>query len=178
MENHMAKRVIVMFLLASGLLAARPAAAAGVLYLQIPGVSGPVTTAGFTGAIEVLSFSMGVQAPGTAPTGKRAGEICSDLAVQKLVDQTSPILFQHTAFGFFYKNVTLTFSEPQGDKAAHVVYRLVLNNAAIQSVEEGGSNEVPSESVSFKASSWTVTYFPTLSTGQTGSPVTTTVTCQ
>ena len=175
----MAKRVIVMLLLASGLLAARPAAAAGVLYLQIPGVTGPVTTPGFAGAIEVLSFSMGVQAPGTgAAKGKVASEICSDLAVQKLVDQTSPILFQHTVFGFFYKNVTLTFSQSQGDAKSVQVYKLVLNNAAIQAVEESGASEIPTESVSFKASSWTVTYWPTLSTGQPGSPVTTTVTCQ
>jgi type VI protein secretion system component Hcp len=176
----MAKRIIVLLVLASGLLAARPAAAAGVLYLQIPGVTGPVTTTGVTGAIEVLSFSMGVQAPGTAPKGKLlGGEICSDLTVQKLVDQTSPILFQHTVFGFFYKNVTLTFLMPTGGAlGGGKVYQLVLNNAAIQSVQESGASEIPSESVSFKASSWTVTYWPTLSTGQEGSPVTTTVTCQ
>jgi len=174
----MLKRLIVMLVLAAGLLAARPATAAGVLYLQIPGVTGPVTTAGFTGAIEVLSFSMGVQAPGTAPKGKQlGGEICSDLAVQKLVDQTSPILFQHTVFGFFYKNVTLTFLTPAGGTFGQV-YQLVLNNAAIQSVDESGASEIPSESVSFKASSWTVTYWPALPTGQPGSPVTTTVTCQ
>jgi type VI secretion system Hcp family effector len=174
----MAKRIIVMLVLASGLFAAGPAAAAGVLYLQIPGVTGPVTATGFKGAIEVLSFSMGAQAPGSAARGKlRTGEICSDLAVMKLVDQTSPILFQHTVFGFFYKNVTLTFSQAQGDQL-EPVYKLVLNNAAIQSVEESGANEIPTESVSFKASSWTVTYSPTLSTGQPGSPVTTTVTCQ
>jgi type VI protein secretion system component Hcp len=175
----MAKRVIAVFLFALGLLAARPAAAAGVLYLQIPGVTGPVTAAGFSGAIEVSSFSMGVQAPGSAPKGKRAGEICSDLAVLKFVDQTSPILFQHTVFGFFYKDVTLTFLQSQGgDVRETPVYKLVLNNAAIQSVEESGASEIPTESVSFKASSWTVTYTPTLATGQRGSPVTTTVTCQ
>ena len=174
----MTKRVLVMVLVASGLLSSRPAAAAGVLYLQIPGVSGPVTTKDFVGAIEVLSFSMGVQAPGAASTGKRAGEICSALNVQKFVDQTSPILFQHTVFGFFYKNVTLTFTESQGDTLAHAVYTLVLNNAAIESVSESGANEIPTESVSIKASSWTVTYYPILPTGQPGSPVTTTVTCQ
>ncbi len=176
----MLKRLLVMLVLAAGLLAARPATAAGVLYLQIPGVTGADTRTRVTGAIEVLSFSMGVQAPGTAPKGNQpGGEICSNLNVQKVVDQTSPILFQHTVFGFFYKNVTLTFFMPTGAASGGgQVYQLVLNNAAIQSVQESGASEIPSESVSFKASSWTVTYWPTLSTGQQGSPVTTTVTCQ
>jgi type VI secretion system Hcp family effector len=176
----MMKRVTVMLVLASGLLVARPAAAAGVLYLQIPGVTGPVVTQGFQGAIEVLSFSMGAQAPAAAARGKlRTTEICSDLAVMKFVDQTSPVLFQHTVFGFSYKTVTLSYSQAQGgEKSAEVLYKLVLNNAEIQSVEESGSSEIPTESVSFKATSWTVTYFPTLPTGQRGTPVTATVTCQ
>jgi type VI secretion system secreted protein Hcp len=176
----MMKRVVVTLALAAGLLAAKPASASGTLYLKIPGITGEVTTKGFEGQIEVFSFSMGATAPDVAARRNRGVEVCSDLAVMKRADITSPILFQHTVFGYFYKTVTLSFVLTAGGTAM-TVFQLVLNNVAIQSVQESGSaggDDRPTESVSFKPSSWTLTAWPTLQDGRVGSPVTTTVTCQ
>ena len=166
------KQIAGMFVLAVGfLLAAQPAAAdSGRLYLKLPGVVGPVTVVGHTGEIEVLSFSLGV----SSPTRMRRAELCSDLAVMKVLDQTSPILFQHTMFGIDFKDITLTFTQANGAGKINDVFKLVMNNVSITSVQESGSSETPTESVSFHATSWTASYWPTPG----GAPVTTTVSCQ
>src|SRR5262245_57381463 len=179
-ESHMIRRIVVMLALAAGLLSAKPASAAGSIYLKIPGIKGEVTTKGFEGQIEVFSFSMGAQAPEVARGKNRGLEVCSDLNVMKRADVTSPLLFQHTVFGYFYKTVTLSFVAAVGD-TAQPVFELVLNNVAIQSVQESGAaggDDRPTESVAFKPSSWTLTAWPTGPGGKVGSPVTTTVTCQ
>jgi type VI secretion system secreted protein Hcp len=172
------KQIAAMLVLTSGfLLAAKPVAAAGQLYLKIPGVVGPSTAKGHTGEIEILSFSVGVSAPSVRAAARAArfpGELCSDLAVMKVLDQTSPILFQHTLFGVDFKNITLTFTEVSGDGQPFDEFTLVMNNVSITSVQESGSSERPVESVSFHATSWTGSFFPTPG----GAPVTTTVSCQ
>lgn len=166
------KQIAGMFVLAVGiLLAAQPAAAdAGQLYLKLPGVVGPTTAVGHTGEIAIFSFSLGV----SAPSRMRRAELCSDLSVMKMLDQTSPVLFQHTLFGVDFKDITLTFTQTNAQGKPNDVFKLVMNNVSITSVQESGSSETPMESVSFHATSWTGSYWPTPG----GAPVTTTVNCQ
>jgi type VI secretion system secreted protein Hcp len=166
------KQIAGMFVLAVGiLLAAQPAAAdSGQLYLKLPGVVGPTTAVGHTGEIAIFSFSLGV----SAPSRMRRAELCSDLSVMKMLDQTSPVLFQHTLFGVDFKDITLTFTQTNAQGKPSDVFKLVMNNVSITSVQESGSSETPMESVSFHATSWTGSYWPTPG----GAPVTTTVNCQ
>ena len=95
----------------------------------------------------------------------------------KSLDQTSPILFAHTAFSFTYPTVTLSFAKPLGETLT-TVFKLVLTNAAITDVELSGASETPAESVSFHPTSWTATYWPVGSDGSLGAPISTTVVCQ
>ena len=166
------RQIAGMFVLTAGiLLAANPAAAdSGQLFLKLPGVVGPATAVGHTGEIAILSFSLGV----SAPSRMRRAELCSDLAVMKVLDQTSPILFQHTLFGVDFKDITLTFTKTNEQGKSNDVFKLVMNNVSITTVQESGSSETPTESVSFHATSWTGSYWPTPG----GAPVTTTVSCQ
>lgn len=163
------KKISAVLLLVSGfLLAAKPASAAKYLNLKLPGITGTSTVPGHVGEIPVYSFSAGVSAK------KGAGSSCSDLAVFKNVDQTSPLLFATTMAGIDFAQATLTYSEDSVPPGSILdVYVLKLNNASITSVQDSGSSEIPTESVSIKATSWVSTFTPSV-----GPPITTTVTCK
>jgi len=143
---------ITLFSLAFGLLlAAQPAAAqSGQVFLKLPGVVGTSTVQTHKDEIPILSFSIGVSSPETRKPG---GEVCSDLAVMKVVDQTSPILFQHAAFGIDFPDGVLTFAKntPTGPVD---VFQITLKSVSITSVQLSGSSEIPTESVSLRAGSW------------------------
>jgi type VI secretion system Hcp family effector len=155
------------------LLAARPAAASGVLYLNLPGIVGSVTTEGHEGEIAVLSFSMGV----SSPTRRVPAEVCTDLSVLKFLDQTSPLLFQQTLFGVDFKTATLNFVDTVAGRAV-TRFTITLHNASMTSVQESGANEQPTELVSLHGTSWTATYFPLKSDGTPDAPASTTIRCQ
>ena len=163
----------ILFVAAACVAAPQPAAAAGQLFLKLPGVVGPSQAQGHEGEIPVLSFSIGA----SSPSKRVPGEVCSDLAVMKVLDQTSPILFQRTIFGIDFKTATLTFADTVAGAFVNV-YSLTLQNVSITSVQESGANEQPAESVSLHGTSWTATYWPIQDDGKQGPPVTTTVRCE
>ena len=166
------KRITGLLVLASGfLLAAKPATAAGYLFLKLPGITGTSTVPGHVGDIPALSFSAGVSAK------KGAGANCSDVSIMKVVDSTSPALFGLVLAGIdFPTGATLTFAQdppgPPGPSPVDV-YTIRMTNASITSVQDSGSSEIPTESVSLHATSWVTTFYPAV-----GPPVTTTVTCK
>jgi type VI protein secretion system component Hcp len=166
------KAITATLVLVSGLLlAAKPATAAGDLFLKLPGITGTSTAPGHVGEIPLLSFSAGVSAK------KGVGVSCSDLSGMKLVDSSSPLLFLATLAGIDFAQATLTFSQapptPPGAPAQDV-YTIKMNSASITSVQDSGSSEAPIESLSLHAASWVITYIPFGG----GLPVTNTVTCK
>ena len=165
------KKTVGLLLLASGfLLAAKPATAAGDIYVRFPGITGPSTATGHVGDIPAFSFSAGVSAK------KGAGATCSDLSFMKRSDQTSPLLFATVLAGVDFPTVTLFFRGALDGNPPSDFYKIVLNNVSITSVQDsgsGGGDDAPSESVSMHASSWVTTYTPSV-----GPPITTTVTCK
>jgi len=94
----------------------------------------------------------------------------------KVLDETSPLLVANTLFGVDYPKVTLTYSRTVGAGQADY-FTIVANNASIANIQESGSNENPTESVSIHATSYTVTYVPQLASGAMGTPITTTLAC-
>ena len=128
------------------------------MFLLIDSIHGPATTAGQSGAIEVLSFSWGVSRPSTvaAPTGAGGGAgkaSISSLNVMKRADQVSPTLFLACAQGTVYKTGSLRIvaagASPAGAPAGPLV-ELDFTNVAVESVQWSGSegSESPMESVS------------------------------
>lgn len=162
------KKVSGILLLASGFVfAAKPATAAVNVYLKLPGITGTSTALGHVGEIELLSFSEGVSAK------KGTGSSCSELSVMKVVDQTSPLLFLYTMAGVDFPQATLTYTKPFGNGQVDY-YTIKVNNASITSVQNSGSNENPTESVSMKGTSLEIKYTPP----EGGAPITSTVTCK
>jgi type VI secretion system secreted protein Hcp len=121
-------------------------------YLIVDGITGPSTSK--TGAIDILSFSFGASNTSTYGVGAsgleaKAGRVnFSDLTIMKVLDKTSPILSQHCWSGDILKKVILLYDKPVGDAQADY-FRIYLQDGLITSIQNSGSNENPTESVSF-----------------------------
>lgn len=130
-------------------------------YLFIEGVEGPSTSK--AGHIDVLSFSWGVSQTavyGTGASGKeaKAGRAdFSNLSIMKVLDKTSPLLCDHCASGDILKKVYILYDKPVGTEQQDY-FRIYLKDALITSVQLSGSNENPSESVSFAFQAVEVAY--------------------
>lgn len=121
-------------------------------YLYVDGINGPSTSK--TGFIDVLSFSWGVSQTttyGAGASGKesKAGRAdFSNLTIMKVLDKTTPYLCDHCASGNILPKVYILYDKPVGDKQADY-FRVYIKDALITSVSLSGSNENPTEAVSF-----------------------------
>src|SRR5450432_1258907 len=121
-------------------------------YLYVDGVEGPSTSR--TGCIDVLSFSWGVSQTstyGAGASGKEAKAGRADfanLSIMKVLDKTTPLLADHCATGNILPKVYIVYDKPVGDKQ-QTYFRIWVKDALITSVQLSGSNENPTESVSF-----------------------------
>jgi len=130
-------------------------------YLIVDGITGPSTSK--KGAIDILSFSIGASNTstyGTGASGKEAKAGRADLAnltIMKVLDNTSTTLFSHCVSGDILKSVIVLYDKPVGDAQADY-YRIYLQDAIITSVQESGSNENPTEAISFAYQAIEVAY--------------------
>ena len=132
-------------------------------YLVIDGTPGPSTSK--TNAIDILSFSFGASqtatyGPGASGKEARAGRAnVTDVTIMKVLDKTSPALFDHCVTGNVLSKVTLLYDKPVGD-SQQVYFKIELTDALITSVQLSGSQENPVESVSFAFQKVLVAYNP------------------
>jgi type VI secretion system secreted protein Hcp len=121
-------------------------------YLYVDGITGPSTSK--TGFIDILSFSIGASNTSTYGAGAsgmeaKAGRAdLSNLSIMKVLDKTSTTLFNHCCSGDILAKVYIVYDKPVGTAQADY-YRVYLQDALITSVQQSGSNENPTESVSF-----------------------------
>lgn len=132
-------------------------------YLILDGVEGPSTSR--AKAIDILSFSFGasnstVIGPGSSGSETKAGRAnIQDLNLMKVLDKTSPTLFNYCVTGTTVKTATIYYDKPMGDKQADY-FKIELTNAIITSVQLSGSSENPVESVSLAFEKVKVGYNP------------------
>jgi len=132
-------------------------------YLFVDGAPGPSTSR--TDHIDILSFSWGVSQTSTYGAGASGKEAkagranFSDLTIMKVLDKTTPILCDHCASGNILSKVYILYDKPVGDKQ-QAYYRIWIKDALITSVQNSGSNENPTESVSFAYQGVEVAYSP------------------
>lgn len=130
-------------------------------YLFVDGVDGPSTSK--TNHIDILSMSFGVSQTSTYGAGASGKEAkagradFSNLTIMKVLDKTSPLLFDHCASGNILPKVYILYDKPVGD-AQQDYFRIYLKDALISSVQLSGSNENPVESVSFAFQAVEVAY--------------------
>jgi type VI secretion system secreted protein Hcp len=123
-------------------------------YLIVDQIPGPSTSK--TGAIDILSFSVGATMTSTYGTGasgmeSKAGRAdLSNLSIMKVLDKTSTSLFKSCVSGNVIKSVILLYDKPlQGATTQADYYRIYLQDAMITSFQHSGSAENPTESLSF-----------------------------
>lgn len=132
-------------------------------YLIIDGVEGPSTSK--EKAIDILSFSFGATQTQTYQAGSSGKEAkagradVSNLTIMKVLDKTSPLLFDHCVSGDILKEVTLFYDKPVKD-AQQDYFKVVMTDALITSVQLSGSQENPVESISFGFQKVKVGYAP------------------
>lgn len=133
-------------------------------YLQIEGVPGESTVAGFEGQIEVQSFSHGVSQSASMSASTAGGATtgrCNhgDFTITKELDKATAILAQKCSDGSHIPAVTLTLTRAGGgDRVAYMEYK--LTKCIVSSVSiGGGTGSFPTEAVSFNYGKieWTYT---------------------
>ena len=136
-------------------------------YLYIDGIKGPSTSK--TDHIDILSFSWGVSQTATYGTGASGHEAkagradFSNLSIMKVLDKTSPLLCDACATGHIFDKAYMLYSKPVGEGTSakqQAYFRIWLKDALITSVQLSGSNENPSESVSFAFQAVEIAYAP------------------
>jgi type VI secretion system secreted protein Hcp len=132
-------------------------------YLVIDGTPGPSTSK--TDAIDILSFSWGASQTATYQSGASGKEAkagranLGDLTIMKVLDKTSPLLFDHCVTGNILPKIDLFYDKPVGDKQDDY-FKIELTDALITSIQLSGSSENPVESVSFAYQKVVVAYNP------------------
>jgi len=132
-------------------------------YLYIDGIEGPSTSK--AKCIDIISFSWGVSQTSTYGAGASGKEAkagradFSNLTIMKVLDKTTALLADHCASGDILKEVYILYDKPVGDKQQDY-FRIYCKDALITSVQLSGSNENPTESVSFAFQGVEVAYRP------------------
>lgn len=132
-------------------------------YLKIDGRPGPSTSK--QDHIDILSFSFGasqhhVIGPGSSGGESRAGRAdISNVSIMKVLDKTSPLLFDDCVTGNYLKTVDLIYDKPTGDQQEDY-FKIHMENALITSIQLSGSAENPTESISFAFEKVKVSYNP------------------
>jgi type VI protein secretion system component Hcp len=163
-------RSIFLSLAASTALFAGAAQAANDYLLQVDGISGTSTEAGFEAYLPVESWSLGF----TRGT-------CQALHFVKQMDASSPDLTAAAMLGTFYSKAVLVARRTGGDGNRFIYLKLTLNNNVFISYQTGGSNGsslLPMEQISVQPSSVEIEAFAQDQSGVVTLVATNTVTCQ
>ena len=125
----------------------------------VPGLN--CTTAAGAGTFSILSYSWGASNPATigGPGGPGTGKVSiSSFNVMKQSDACSPLLFESVSKGSFFKLLTMTQRNLEGE----VVTILALENVVVESwqVSSSTGEASASESVSFAAQKFCLTDVP------------------
>lgn len=142
------------------------------LFMLVPGIPGGSQVSGRTGWIDIFSFSGGAVAPGTSKSTP------CQLSVQKQIDIAGPRLWVATVTGQVFNHVDIQVTTATS-AGSFLVYDILLTNVQFTSVSDGGATGggLPSESVSLKAASVSLTFTPQNPDGSAGTPVTTSFSC-
>jgi len=132
-------------------------------YLFIDGVDGPSTSK--PNHIDVLSFSWGVRqtstyGPGQSGNEAKAGRAdFAELTITKVLDKSSPFIFDHCASGNILDGVYLLYDKPVGDKQDDY-FRIYLKDALVTSHHMGAADANPTETISFAFQAVELAYRP------------------
>src|SRR5215470_8681375 len=132
---------------------AASAASAEEIVMHVPNIPGSSTIVGHTGWIDVLSFAGSAVAPTSASTGQPC-----QMVVQKPLDIASPHLWVGTVTAQLFTTIRVQLLQPSTTGSPFVLYDIQLENVQFTSIGDSGSNALPSESVTLKATKVMLTF--------------------
>jgi type VI secretion system secreted protein Hcp len=141
-------------------------------FLQLDGIKGEAKDQGHVGEIKIHSWSWGASqttsVSGTGGSGAGKASL-SDISIMKDYDKSSPPLFQALLKGNHIKTGVLTAQKSAGEGSGKPFLKISLEEIFVTSVQDSGSSEIPSESISFSYNKIKVEYFTQDETGKMAS---------
>lgn len=145
------------------------------IYMNYDGIPGTVQTQGYTGWIEVESFTFGTNRPISAPTGAGSDRelglpSVGDVLISKPLDKSTIQLFSESVSSDENKTVKFAFvTTSKGQAATYLTYELTNTAVASYNISAGGEGK-PVESLSLNFTKIKET-FTDLSAGGSGTPM-------
>ena len=137
------------------------------MFLKVQGVTGETRDADHQGAIDVVSWSWGMESPTETMTGLAKGRVVvSELHVVKRVDQSSPTLMSYLRQNKVVPLVELTVRKA-GEKPLEY-FKIELQNAKITSLKAESLSDELMEHLNLGFSKLKVIYTPQGKTGGSG----------
>jgi type VI secretion system secreted protein Hcp len=115
-------------------------------YLKVDGRPGAST--GKKDHIDVMSFSFGAASSEHNLVGGTHRPDMHNLSVTKAIDKTSPLLLLDCITNRVIKTVELIYDKPMGDQQDDYL-KIHLERVRVSSIQHSGSNENPTESITF-----------------------------
>jgi type VI secretion system secreted protein Hcp len=130
-------------------------------FMQISDIPGESKDGKHDGWIELLSFRHGAVQPVSSTASSAGGAAVgrvnfSPVTISKLVDKTSPKLWEACFTGKHIKKITIELCRAGGDKQKYLVIK--MEQVLIADFEQGGSDDFPIETVSFFPGKITMDY--------------------
>ena len=152
------------------LVQALPAMGAVQMFLDVAGIPGESTDKGHKDWIEVLSYSLGVANPTSPGGGGSSRPSFSDVNFSKLVDSSSPSLFEAVASGQHIADAVLELVK-SGGKASEPFLKYTFTDVLITSYQVSGGGDIPVDSFSLSYGKIKMEFFPQKPDGSLGSPI-------
>ncbi len=174
-------RPLLAVALAASAAVPAPAMAATDIFLKLDNVVGESLADGHKNEIELLSYSTGFSAGAIAQGSPGAGRVsarpsCSAFSAMKLLDRSSPPLLTAVMTGQHFQKAEIQLVRTgEGSGAPFLKYE--LQDVMVSSLQEGGSSETPTESISLNFGRLTVYYKPQNAGGSLGDAVVSSVDC-
>ena len=134
-------------------------------FVKIDGIPGESSDDKHKGWIEITSFNHGVSQPASSTASSSGGATSERVnfgafGISKLIDKSSPKLFEACCTGRHIKEVIIEICRAGGDKQRYLEIKMeqVLISSYSVGGTESGKSEFPSENLSFAPAVYRVTY--------------------
>ena len=140
------------------------------MFLDVAGIPGDSIEEGHKDWIEVLSYSLDVANPASPGGGSSGNPSFSDVSFSKLVDSSSPKLFQATASGQHIADAVLDLVK-SGGKGNQTFLKYTFSDVLVTSYGVSGGGDLPMDSFSLSYAKIKMEFFPQKADGSLGSPI-------
>lgn len=130
-------------------------------FLKIDGISGESTDDKHKDWIEIKNYNQGLHQAASATASSSGGATAErvnfgDFSVVKLVDKSSPKLFESCCTGKHIKDVVIEICRAGADKQKFLEIR--LEQVIISSYVQDGGSDFPLETITFSAGKYKMVY--------------------